>query len=183
MPSLFVKRFFLSQLFICAFDVAFCRSLIALRSEQCLVSADAAGVMFTLNPINGGRDEIVINATLGLGEALVSGMVTPDQFTLDAATGRVRSATVGSKARVLRAAADGDGVREEAGDDVAGAETRACIGDAELAQLYLLAQRILALYGGVPQDIEWAIEGGRVQILQVRANVIRVRTRSKRSYS
>ena len=56
---------------------------------QEMVSADAAGILFTANPVNGKRSEIVINAAWGLGEAVVSGAVTPDTLRVDKATGRI----------------------------------------------------------------------------------------------
>ncbi|MEI2652491.1 MAG: PEP/pyruvate-binding domain-containing protein [Microthrixaceae bacterium] len=55
---------------------------------QVMAPATAAGVLFTVNPVTGAADEMVINATWGLGEALVSGHVTPDKLVVDKATGR-----------------------------------------------------------------------------------------------
>ena len=70
---------------------------------QELVAADAAGVMFTANPVNGKRGEVVINATWGLGEALVSGAVTPDTLTVEKASGRVLARMTANQASHDRA--------------------------------------------------------------------------------
>ena len=74
---------------------------------QRLVPADVSGVLFTANPLTGHRGQMTIDATLGLGEALVSGQVDPDHVVADGATGRVLSRTVGSKAVATRALDDG----------------------------------------------------------------------------
>ena len=65
---------------------------------QQLVPADAAGILFTTNPISGDRDQVVINAAWGLGEAVVGGRVTPDTVVLDKASGQVKRTEVGDKA-------------------------------------------------------------------------------------
>jgi len=62
---------------------------------QRLVPAEVSGVLFTANPVSGARDEIVINAALGLGEAIVGGLTTPDSFTLDRKTLAVRERQIG----------------------------------------------------------------------------------------
>ena len=65
---------------------------------QAMAPATAAGVLFTVNPLTGARDEIVINATWGLGEALVSGRVNPDMIVADKQTGRIKQVAIGDKA-------------------------------------------------------------------------------------
>ena len=60
--------------------------------------ADAAGIMFTANPLTGARDKVMINAAWGLGEAIVGGHVTPDTFLLDKQTGAVGSEEIADKA-------------------------------------------------------------------------------------
>jgi pyruvate,water dikinase len=64
---------------------------------QTLVRADAAGVMFTANQLNGRRDQVVINAAWGLGESIVGGAVTPDTFIVDKVAGRVVEHQVADK--------------------------------------------------------------------------------------
>ena len=61
---------------------------------QEMVDAEAAGILFTANPINGRRDEMVINAAWGLGEAIVGGLVSPDTIIADKATGKHRARPV-----------------------------------------------------------------------------------------
>ena len=79
---------------------------------QQLVLAEAAGVVFTANPVTGARDELVINAAWGLGEAIVSGRVTPDTIVINKQTGAITSQEIaGKEAMTVRTA---EGTREEA---------------------------------------------------------------------
>jgi len=105
---------------------------------QRMVEADAAGVLFTADPITGRRGRGAIDAVRGLGDALVSGKVDPDHYLVDARTGEVVSA----KGTTL---------------DVA-----------RLRQIAEVGAQIEAHYG-TPQDIEWAIEGSHLWIVQSRA--------------
>ncbi|WP_432557658.1 PEP/pyruvate-binding domain-containing protein [Granulicoccus sp. GXG6511] len=129
---------------------------------QELVPADVSGVLFTANPLTGRRRELVIDATPGLGEALVSGQVEPDQFVVDRA-GRVRSQTLGAKSHRTVANRDG-GV-----DTIAATETSgSCLSPAELRTLAGLGGAIEDLCRE-PQDVEWAIDGdGAPWIVQAR---------------
>ncbi len=65
---------------------------------QLMVLADASGVLFTMNPINGAHDEIMLDASWGLGEAIVGGQVTPDHMVVDKATCAIKQITIGDKA-------------------------------------------------------------------------------------
>ncbi|MDQ2661270.1 MAG: PEP-utilizing enzyme [Actinomycetota bacterium] len=127
---------------------------------QRLVDADTAGVMFTANPVTGVRDETVIDASPGLGEAVVSGRVTPDHFVVGA-DGRMLQRRLGRREVVIRAAAEG-GVREEAGDD--GTEH---LGDAVLRSVAEVGTRIERHFA-TSQDIEWVLAGGVLWIVQAR---------------
>lgn len=129
---------------------------------QRMIEPEAAGVLFTVDPV-GGADEMVVNAAYGLGEAIVSGWVTPDQWRLARDDGRVVAQTLGSKER--RVVACPGGVRTEA----VPAEHRAqpCLPEAALLELYRLAKRIEA-DEGVAQDIEFAWAKGQVHLLQSR---------------
>lgn len=71
---------------------------------QQMVEATSAGVLFTCNPVMGAQNEMVINASWGLGEAIVSGHVTPDMITLDKESGKVKCYEVAEKllARIPR---------------------------------------------------------------------------------
>ena len=122
---------------------------------QKMVNSRAAGVMFTINPVTGDRDEIVIECTFGLGEAVVSGAVNPDGFVEDKLSGRVKDRRIAKKTVEY--------VRDSAGktvhSDVVGDRvSEPCICDAELMVLVDLARKIEAHYGK-PMDIEWAIDG------------------------
>lgn len=129
---------------------------------QAMVRAEAAGVMFTANPVSGARDEILVSASYGLGEAVVSGMVTPDTLVLSA-DGAVRQRTLGSKER--RVVPDEHGTRTELvpGPD----RNRFCLSAADLSALAALARQVEAHYGS-PQDTEWALAGGAIFLLQAR---------------
>ncbi|MCJ7520558.1 MAG: hypothetical protein MUO42_12930 [Anaerolineaceae bacterium] len=123
---------------------------------QKLVFADAAGVMFTANPVNGKRDEIVINAAWGLGEAIVSGVVTPDTLTVEKATGKITCRVIAEKqAMTIRAEV---GTREV---PVLNAQKKkAVLIDAQAAELSKLGADIEKLYE-MPMDIEWTLAAGK----------------------
>ena len=128
---------------------------------QRLIPADVAGVAFTANPVTGARDELVIDASPGLGEAVVSGVVTPDHYVVRKGSHVVSERRVGRREVVIRPAAGG------------GTESRAAEpgGTAlETAHLLELASTAEAIerHFGEPQDIEWAIAGGRLWVLQAR---------------
>jgi len=128
---------------------------------QRMVDAEAAGVMFTADPVSGDRDRLVVDASPGLGEAVVSGRVTPDHYELDR-RGRVLAWTPGRAEVVVRGAAGG-GVVEEAGK----ATGERLLDDAALAELARLGVAVQDRYGR-PMDIEWALAGGRVWLVQAR---------------
>jgi rifampicin phosphotransferase len=130
---------------------------------QELVFAEAAGVLFTVNPINGRRDEIVINAAWGLGEAVVGGMVTPDTLTVAKSTGRVIRREIAEK-KVMT-------VRTEFGTSEVSVpdpqKKKSALTDAQAAQLAKVGAQIETLYG-VPMDIEWTLDGGKFSVVQAR---------------
>jgi pyruvate,water dikinase len=130
---------------------------------QELVPAEAAGVMFTVNPVNGKRGELMITAAWGLGEAVVSGAVTPDTLTVDKTTGHILRRETAAK-QVMT-------VRTETGtadQGVPAARKKApVLSDRQVSDLAGYGSRIEALYG-TPMDIEWALEAGKFAILQAR---------------
>jgi pyruvate, water dikinase len=130
---------------------------------QRLAVADVAGVLFTRHPVT-GADERVIEASWGLGEAVVQGLVTPDRFRL-ARGGRVLERTPGEKDIAVRWARAG---RTEEVPVDAGLVEELCVDDRMLAELEVLASRCEALFGG-SQDIEFAFERGALFLLQRRA--------------
>jgi len=121
---------------------------------QEMVQSESSGVLFTANPLTGRRTETVIDATFGLGEALVSGQVEPDHYVVSSESGNVLHRVLGSKSTVLYGASEG-GVRTKK------AEYR--IEEA----LTELGRNTANLYGE-PQDIEWAFAGGSLYLLQSR---------------
>jgi pyruvate,water dikinase len=131
---------------------------------QVLVPADAAGVLFTANPLNDNANQLVVNATWGLGEALVSGEVTPDNLVLDKSSGAVLQRRTGDKTS-MTVLAEGGGTREE--PVPVERRTQPALEPAQLAELVQLGRQIEALYDQ-PMDVEWALNDGRVFILQAR---------------
>jgi pyruvate,water dikinase len=130
---------------------------------QSLLDPDAAGVMFTENPIN-GADERLIEASWGLGEVVVAGRVIPDTFRIER-SGTVLERTPGFKKIVIRASADGGTVEERVEPP---RTEQLCLDDEQLAQLNALAGRCEETYGPA-RDIEWAFAGGQLYLLQCRA--------------
>jgi pyruvate,water dikinase len=130
---------------------------------QALLDPDAAGVMFTQNPIN-GADERVIEASWGLGEAVVAGLVIPDHFRI-ARSGEVLERTPGLKKVAIRTVPEGGTYEEKLSPELA---EQLCLDDANLADLHALATRCEEVYGPA-RDIEWAVADGRLYLLQCRA--------------
>jgi pyruvate,water dikinase len=130
---------------------------------QKLLDPDAAGVMFTKNPVS-GADERVIEASLGLGEAVVAGRVIPDSFRV-ARSGEVLERTAGVKKIAIRTTKEGGTVDEEVAPDLV---ERLCLDDGQLAKLNELAARCEDVYGPA-RDIEWAFADGALYLLQCRA--------------
>jgi pyruvate,water dikinase len=122
---------------------------------QELVFAEAAGVLFTANPVTGQRDEMMITATWGLGEAIVSGAVTPDTLTVSKASGKVLERKTSEK-QVMTVRTP-EGVKQ--GSVPRKQVKKAVLSDARAAELEKLGEQIEALYG-MPVDIEWTLAGG-----------------------
>lgn len=130
---------------------------------QRMVEADASGVLFSANPANGRRDQVVISAAWGLGESVVSGSVSTDDLVVEAATGRVLSRRTADK-NVMTVYAD-TGTREEPVPEMR--RRQPVLDDAEAATLARFGTRIAAHFGA-PQDIEWARAHGEFLIVQSR---------------
>ncbi|HLN63008.1 MAG TPA: PEP/pyruvate-binding domain-containing protein [Symbiobacteriaceae bacterium] len=129
---------------------------------QAMVPSEVAGVMFTANPVTGARNQFVITGSYGLGESVVSGLVTPDTFVVST-TGAVIERTLGSKEEQIRPTAVGT---ETLATPLAD-RSRYCLSDLDLERLAELGRRVTAHYGA-PQDIEWGLAGGRFFLLQAR---------------
>jgi rifampicin phosphotransferase len=128
---------------------------------QQMAPAEFAGVLFTANPVTGARDEVVVDASAGLGEAVVSGRVTPDHFVLDKRRRRLKRVERGRQEVVVRAVAGG-GTQE-----VAGSADDGLLPARALRRLVRLAVAIEQHFG-CPQDVEWAWASARPYILQAR---------------
>ena len=132
---------------------------------QVMVPSEVSGILFTANPATGERNEIIINASFGLGEAVVSGQVTPDTYVVDKAATAVKETMIGPKEQKI--VSDGEqGVRMV---DVSASERdQSSLSDDMLTELIETVLKIEALYDGQPQDIEWAFSKGRLHLLQSR---------------
>ncbi len=134
---------------------------------QRMVQSTRAGVAFSCDPVSHSHDEIVIEAVRGLGEALVSGEVTPDMYAVDKSTLTVLERTVVEQRREL-AYANGGGLEPNAWRDLPPVQrTRPKLTDDEIVRLAAIVRRVEEYYGS-PQDIEWAEADGEFYILQSR---------------
>ena len=132
---------------------------------QIMVPSEVSGILFTANPATGERGELIVNASFGLGEAVVGGQVTPDTYVVDRGTLAAKETLIGPKEQQI--VADGDlGVRLE--DVAEDARQRASLSEDMLTRLAETALGIEGLFDGVPQDIEWAFSDGRLHVLQSR---------------
>jgi pyruvate,water dikinase len=129
---------------------------------QELVDADAAGVLFSRNPVN-GSDELVIEAAWGLGESVVAGLVIPDRFRLRR-DGTVVARDAGLKDVAIHPDPEGGTSRTDVAEGLARVP---CLDDAQLAALHALALRCDGVFHG-SHDLEWAFADGRLYLLQRR---------------
>ena len=132
---------------------------------QIMVPSEISGILFTANPATGERSEAIINASFGLGEAVVGGQVTPDAYVVDRASREATETVIGAKEQQI--VQDGEqGTRLE---DIDEAERgRSSLSPEALRELVDLGIEVETRFDGVPQDIEWAISGGRLYLLQSR---------------
>jgi len=130
---------------------------------QLLVNAEAAGILFTANPLNGHRDEMLVNASWGLGEAVVGGLTTPDTLTLDKSSGKVIHRETSKK--LLQTVQVEGGTQEEAVPEHL--RCAVVLSDQQAVELAQLGNQIETLYG-VPMDIEWTLAEGQFAIVQAR---------------
>ncbi|MDR3487439.1 MAG: PEP/pyruvate-binding domain-containing protein [Bradyrhizobium sp.] len=137
---------------------------------QQMVQARAAGVMFTLDPINGDRSKIVMEACWGLGEGVVKGDVTPSQFAVDKVTFEIMRRKVHMQAEEYRFSPATGTVGLEPIESER--QSKVCLDDDDVLKLAALGKRI-EKERGAPQDIEWAInEKGDLWVLQVRPETV-----------
>jgi pyruvate,water dikinase len=130
---------------------------------QTMVEPDVAGVLFTIDPTRGRRDQMIVEAVFGLGEAVVSGQVTPDHYVV-ARDGRVKKAQVATQPYAVVRDEHGGVRHEPLSEERGGART---LEDDQLVQLAGVGRDLEERLGG-PQDIEWAFAGGELYVLQSR---------------
>ena len=130
---------------------------------QQLIPADSAGVLFTANPVDGEREQILITASWGLGEAIVGGQVTPDSVVVEQSTWEILSRETAAKTTMT--------VQTESGTEERvvpqAQQKQSVLDDATAVQLARFGAQIEAHYN-MPMDIEWAIGNGEIAILQAR---------------
>ena len=126
------------------------------------IASDVSGVAFSLNPNNNDYDEAVINSNFGLGESIVSGQVTPDNFVVNKVTGQMIEKQLAVKDYVLVSKAGG-GMEETTLDD----PQKASLTDAQVKAVTELVTKVEAHYS-LPMDIEWAYQDDVLYLLQAR---------------
>jgi pyruvate,water dikinase len=127
------------------------------------IGSEKSGVIFTTDPIRGRHDQMVIEAAFGLGEALVSGLITPDNYVARR-DGRLKKAFVGKQDRMIVRNEEGGTVTLDLDPDTA---TTQVLDEDEIARLVEVGLRLEAEFGS-PQDVEWAIAGDELYVLQSR---------------
>ena len=130
---------------------------------QRMVEAEVSGVLFSVNPVTGDDSQIVVNAVYGLGDTLVSGEATPDQWVLSKQTGEILESSIADK-RSMSVQGHGTVTRIDVPDDK---RRKPAVSLATLARLMDAGVR-LEQHFGCPQDVEWAVGNGQVVILQSR---------------
>ncbi|MBU2638170.1 MAG: hypothetical protein KJ955_04305, partial [Nanoarchaeota archaeon] len=132
---------------------------------QKMVESDTAGVMFSVNPVNNNEDEIMIEASYGLGEAVVSGAISPDQYVVSKNSETIKESTISNKNWMYTLdKKTNKNVRLTIPNEKARAKA---LSDYEIISLAKLAKQIEQHYGK-PQDLEYAIEGKNIYIVQSR---------------
>jgi pyruvate,water dikinase len=131
-----------------------------------MVNADVAGVAFTVNPLSGDHEQIMINASWGLGEAIVSGRVTPDQFIVNKTSLALVAREIYPKEiEVLPDPSGSSGIVQV--DVPAARATAAALSDEQVLELARVCRRVEEHYE-CPMDVEWAFAGRSLFILQAR---------------
>lgn len=137
---------------------------------QKMIQSERSGVAFTANPVSGNRQEMMINASWGLGEAIVAGKVTPDEYIVEKSPRRITNKVVAAKTVMIVADPNAAGgtieveVAKHLGREYV---EKQCLTDEEILTLADLLVKVETHYGS-PQDIEWGYENGAFYILQSR---------------
>lgn len=131
---------------------------------QQMVPAEKSGILFTADPLTGHRHTISIDASFGLGEALVSGLVSPDAYRVDKRNNTIIDHQIADKQVAIFPEKDG-GTRQEVLSD--GQRTQTVLTDPQILALAAMGQQVEDHYRS-PQDIEWARADGKFYLLQAR---------------
>jgi len=130
---------------------------------QELIDAEKSGILFTANPVNGRRDQVLLNSSWGLGEAIVGGEVNPDQWVIDKSDGTIIEESIASKTVMV--------IRKDRGtvfiDVPEEKKEQVSLNSNEVSALLGLGQKV-ENYFSAPQDIEWAYSGSRFYLVQTR---------------
>ncbi|MFH1749518.1 MAG: phosphoenolpyruvate synthase [bacterium] len=130
---------------------------------QLMVQADAAGIMFTIDPVTNNKTKIMIEAGLGLGETVVSGSITPDRFLVDKKTMKIVDREINQQEWQIKKVNEKDEHIALTNDE----KNKPKISDKAILELAELAKKIESHYD-FPQDTEWAVENDKVFMLQSR---------------
>jgi pyruvate,water dikinase len=151
---------------------------------QTMVRPRSAGVAFTLDPSNGDRSAIAIDASWGFGEAVVAGEVTPDSFVVDKVLLSITRSVISRKEHEYRVGDSGGIVRATVDDARSAAPS---LTDDEVVAIARLAKQVERHYG-CPQDIEWALDSDlpdreALTLLQARPETVWSQRRQENDYS
>ena len=132
---------------------------------QKLIKAQVSAVVFSVNPVNKNRDEMIINANWGLGESIVLGLVTPDSYVVCKSKNTIKTRQRGEKYKMINPNAHGNGVTQELTPPLMAASLTMTD-----AQVFATAQLALKLEHelGFPVDVECAWQHGKLYLLQCR---------------
>ncbi len=130
---------------------------------QKMINSDYAGVMFTANPVTNDLKEMVIEGSFGLGELVVSGSVTPDNYVVVKDPLAIKDVYVAEKKKAMYRDVDGKNYEKELGEEA----NKQVLSEKEILELARMGLKIEEHYGK-PQDIEWAYEDGKLFITQSR---------------
>ena len=132
---------------------------------QVMIPSDVSGILFTANPATGERSELVVNASFGLGEAVVGGQVTPDTYVMDRNSLDAKETIIGAKERMIVSSGEQGTTTKVVAKS---RRHKLSLPAPLLSNLASLAIKVEQLFDGLPQDIEWAIADGKPNLLQSR---------------
>ena len=130
---------------------------------QKMVNSEVSGVAFSVNPVTKDTDEIMIEAIYGLGELLVQGMITPDNYIVDKLSLEVKENVTKIKS-TMQVYKNGENIEQPVPDNMRG---KSCLIDGQIVELSKLINKVEQYYG-TAQDIEWALEDSKFYIVQSR---------------